>query len=89
MKLAQNLEQWKTNDDRWRLAVGRWSDDGAATCCRMAMHRRIDVEALCAQKGLRLTEQRRIVAGVLSESEDHPDVETVHERASAIDPRIP
>jgi len=52
------------------------------------MHRRIDVEALCAQKGLRLTEQRRIIAGVLSQSEDHPDVETVHERASAIDPRI-
>jgi Fur family ferric uptake transcriptional regulator len=48
----------------------------------------IDVEALCADKGLRITEQRRVIARILSESEDHPDVETLHERASAIDPRI-
>ena len=52
------------------------------------MHRRIDVEALCAEKGLRITEQRRIIAQVLSTSEDHPDVEAVHARASAVDPRI-
>lgn len=48
----------------------------------------IDVEALCADKGLRITEQRRTIAKILSESEDHPDVETLHERASAVDPRI-
>ncbi|MBA3526715.1 MAG: transcriptional repressor [Pseudomonadota bacterium] len=48
----------------------------------------IDVEALCADKGLRITEQRRVIARILSESEDHPDVETLHARASAIDPRI-
>jgi len=48
----------------------------------------IDVEALCADKGLRITEQRRVIARILSESEDHPDVETLHERASAVDPRI-
>lgn len=48
----------------------------------------IDVEALCADKGLRITEQRRIIAKILSESEDHPDVETLHGRASAIDPKI-
>src|ERR1043166_393318 len=52
------------------------------------MTRRIDIEALCAEKGLRITEQRRIIARVLSESEDHPDVEAVHARASAIDPNI-
>jgi len=51
-------------------------------------HTVIDVEALCADKGLRITEQRRIIARILSESEDHPDVETLHQRASAIDPKI-
>jgi len=48
----------------------------------------IDIEALCAERGLRITEQRRIIARVLSESEDHPDVEQLHKRASAIDPGI-
>jgi len=52
------------------------------------MTRSIDVEALCADKGLRITEQRRVIARVLSESEDHPDVEALHERAAAIDPGI-
>ena len=50
------------------------------------MTRKIDIEALCADKGLRITEQRRVIAQVLGESEDHPDVETLHERASAVDP---
>jgi Fur family transcriptional regulator, ferric uptake regulator len=48
----------------------------------------IDVEALCADKGLRITDQRRTIAKILSESEDHPDVETLHQRAAAIDSRI-
>ena len=52
------------------------------------MPRRIDIEALCAEKGLRITEQRRIIARVLSEAEDHPDVEALHARSSAIDPGI-
>ncbi len=52
------------------------------------MHRKIDVEALCAEKGLRITEQRRVIARVLSESEDHPDVERLHERSAEIDPGI-
>ena len=46
------------------------------------MTRKIDIEALCADKGLRITEQRRVIARVLGESEDHPDVETLHERAA-------
>src|ERR1051325_5440071 len=50
--------------------------------------RTIDIEALCAEKGLRITEQRKIIARVLGESEDHPDVEALHARASAIDPGI-
>jgi Fur family ferric uptake transcriptional regulator len=52
------------------------------------MNRQIDVEALCADKGLRITEQRRIIARVLSEALDHPDVESVHHRAAAVDPGI-
>ena len=52
------------------------------------MHQPIDLEALCNERGLRITEQRRVIARVLSESEDHPDVDKLYERASAIDPRI-
>ena len=52
------------------------------------MNRNIDIERLCADKGLRITEQRKTIARILSESEDHPDVETLHERAASIDPRI-
>jgi Fur family transcriptional regulator, ferric uptake regulator len=52
------------------------------------MSRSIDIEALCAEKGLRITEQRRVIARVLSEADDHPDVETLHSRSSAIDPGI-
>ncbi len=46
------------------------------------------LEQLCADKGLKMTEQRRIIARVLSESADHPDVELVYRRATEIDPRI-
>lgn len=52
------------------------------------MSHTIDIEALCAEKGLRITEQRRIIARVISDSEDHPDVETLHARASIIDSGI-
>src|ERR687893_1610191 len=52
------------------------------------MTRSIDIEALCAEKGLRITEQRKVIARVLSEAEDHPDVEALHQRASAVDPGI-
>lgn len=46
------------------------------------------IEKRCIEKGLRMTEQRRIIARVLSDSDDHPDVETVYARASAVDKRI-
>jgi len=52
------------------------------------MPRKIDIEQLCADKGLRITEQRRTIARVLGDSEDHPDVETVHTRAATIDSNI-
>lgn len=46
------------------------------------------LEKLCLEKGLRMTDQRRVIARVLSEALDHPDVDQVYRRASAIDPRI-
>jgi Fur family ferric uptake transcriptional regulator len=52
------------------------------------LHQKIDLEQLCADTGLRITEQRRIIARVLSESDDHPDVELLHERANKIDSGI-
>lgn len=48
----------------------------------------IDLESLCAEKGLRMTEQRRVIARILTESGDHPDVEALHRRATAEDPSI-
>jgi Fur family transcriptional regulator, ferric uptake regulator len=53
-----------------------------------AMGRSIDIETLCQEKGLRITEQRRVIARVISDADDHPDVEALHVRASAIDPGI-
>jgi Fur family transcriptional regulator, ferric uptake regulator len=42
----------------------------------------------CEAQGLRLTEQRRTIAQVLEDADDHPDVEELYARASAVDPRI-
>jgi len=47
-----------------------------------------DIEALCASKGMRMTEQRRVIARVLEASADHPDVEELYRRSSAVDARI-
>ena len=46
------------------------------------------IEQACVEKGMKMTEQRRIIARVLSGSTDHPDVEEVYRRASETDPRI-
>ncbi len=46
------------------------------------------IEELCSERGIRMTEQRRVIARVLSESLDHPDVEELHRRSSAVDPKI-
>ena len=46
------------------------------------------LEQLCIEKGMRMTDQRRVIAQVLSDAADHPDVEEVHARASACDSRI-
>jgi Fur family ferric uptake transcriptional regulator len=46
------------------------------------------IEAQCIAKGMRMTEQRRVIARVLAESDDHPDVEELYKRCSAVDDRI-
>lgn len=47
-----------------------------------------DIESLCVEKGMRMTDQRRVIARVLSQADDHPDVEEVYRRATIIDPHI-
>ena len=46
------------------------------------------IERLCVERGLKMTGQRRVIARVLSESEDHPDVEELYRRSAALDGRI-
>src|ERR1044071_9391136 len=47
-----------------------------------------NIEALCASKGMRMTEQRRVIARVLADSADHPDVEELYRRCSEVDRNI-
>jgi Fur family ferric uptake transcriptional regulator len=46
------------------------------------------IEKLCVEKGMRMTEQRRVIARIVSGSHDHPDVEELHRRAAAVDSGI-
>ncbi len=46
------------------------------------------IEKRCVEKGMRMTDQRRVVARVLSQASDHPDVEELYNRAAAVDPHI-
>lgn len=46
------------------------------------------IENLCVEKGMRMTDQRRVIARVLSQAHDHPDVEEVYRRASKVDSKI-
>tara|TARA_B100001123_G_scaffold362222_1_gene419252 strand:- start:3 stop:413 length:411 start_codon:yes stop_codon:yes gene_type:complete len=47
-----------------------------------------DIEKKCLDKGVRLTDQRKLVAKVMSESEDHPDVDELHKRVTKLDTKI-
>ena len=47
-----------------------------------------DIENKCIKKGVRLTDQRKLVAKVMSESSDHPDVDELHKRVSSLDSKI-
>jgi len=49
---------------------------------------RRNIEALCAEKGMRMTDQRRVIARVLAGSDDHPDVEELYRRCAKVDDRI-
>jgi Fur family ferric uptake transcriptional regulator len=49
---------------------------------------RRNIEALCAAKGMRMTEQRRVIARVLAGSDDHPDVEELYRRCIKVDDHI-
>ena len=46
------------------------------------------LEQMCAERGMKMTEQRRVIARVLAEASDHPDVEELYQRSSEIDPKI-
>ena len=46
------------------------------------------LEQLCIERGMKMTEQRRIIARVLSNAEDHPDVEDLYQRSVELDPKI-
>lgn len=46
------------------------------------------LEDICGERGMRMTDQRRVIARVLQESDDHPDVEELYRRSSAVDPKI-
>jgi len=46
------------------------------------------LEELCAERGLRMTDQRRVIARILQQSTDHPDVEELYKRSSAVDSHI-
>ena len=46
------------------------------------------IEEKCKQKGVRLTDQRKVIAQVMSESKDHPDVDELHKRVSGVDKKI-
>ena len=47
-----------------------------------------DIENKCIQRGVRLTDQRKLVAKIMSESEDHPNVDELHKRVHKIDSKI-
>jgi Fur family ferric uptake transcriptional regulator len=46
------------------------------------------IEDKCKQKGVRLTDQRKLIAKVMSQSSDHPDVDELHKRISKIDEKV-
>jgi Fur family transcriptional regulator, ferric uptake regulator len=62
--------------------------DGTVTNTSKSTLDRKNIEALCAAKGMRMTEQRRVIARVLADSDDHPDVEELYRRCAKVDDRI-
>ena len=54
----------------------------------MAEEKLTEIEEACIAKGMRMTEQRRVIARVIGNAQDHPDVEELYRRASAVDDKI-
>ncbi len=54
----------------------------------MSVSKNTDIEAQCAARGMRMTEQRRVIARVLASADDHPDVEELYRRCAAVDHHI-
>jgi len=61
--------------------IARWDDE-------VIVPNPNHIEALCITKGMRMTEQRRVIARVLAESADHPDVEELYRRCAEVDKNI-
>ena len=71
-----------------RCQIETVARDDAVTNTSKSISERKNIEALCAAKGMRMTEQRRVIARVLAESDDHPDVEELYRRCAKVDDRI-
>ncbi len=67
------------------MGSARQEGRGSATSANWMESR---IELLCVERGLKMTGQRRVIARVLSEASDHPDVEELYRRATALDARI-
>ena len=67
---------------------GRQSYDGRRAEDEVIVRKPANIEALCVSKGMRMTEQRRVIARVLAESADHPDVEELYRRCAEVDRNI-
>lgn len=52
------------------------------------MDEKVNLAEACQENGLRMTNQRRVIAQIISDASDHPDVAKIHERAIDIDPKI-
>jgi Fur family transcriptional regulator, ferric uptake regulator len=78
-----NAPKAKTNGWNLQIFVPKYAQGKSGR-----RHMDKNIIARCEAKGLRMTEQRRVVARVIGAAEDHPDVEELFARAAAIDPRI-
>src|SRR6202158_839972 len=67
---------------------GRTGETTNVTTPDKSTSERRNIEALCVAKGMRMTEQRRVIARVLAASDDHPDVEELYRRCIKVDDRI-
>jgi Fur family ferric uptake transcriptional regulator len=87
------LRLWTNFPLRFKLVVGKSRFALSSAVVQMSESRVTcvqpnHIEAQCVAKGMRMTEQRRIIARVLSGCEDHPDVEELFRRCAVIDSRI-